>query len=122
TSSSRPFPEVAAPLKYIGTTTAAAMAGRISRSGPTFRVPRSEIRIRPRMTRLRIRTLVSTSSSLSEVRLCTNARFRPPASAPADGLTSGGDARLNPSQPVDSRHGPQGRDADVPERVGRPPG
>src|SRR5579872_6404481 len=69
-SSSSPWPEVTTALAKNGTTIPAAMNGRSRRSRVTLRVPRSEISTVARMTRVTIRTLVSTSGSLGEVRLC----------------------------------------------------
>src|SRR5215468_2686697 len=105
-SSSRPLPDAAPPLKKNGTMTAAAMNGRSTRRGVTYRWPRSDISTAPRMTRLGIRTLGFTGTPTGgavAVAYATLGSGPRPARRPVaryrvhDGWRPGGDHRIHPA-------------------------
>src|SRR5215471_5719093 len=122
-SSSKPLPDAATPLKKNGTMTAAAMNGRSTRRGVTYRWPRSDISTAARMTRLEIRTLAFTGTPRGgavAVMYATLGSGPRPARRPVAryrvhaGWRPGGDAAsagVNPAAGVD--RGPSGYVGDV---------
>src|SRR6516162_5029102 len=121
-SRARPLPETATPLMKNGTTAAAVMNGRSSRSGPTLRWPRSLNKTAARMTRLRIQTLASTSNSLVRrlADVC-HARKTAVGAASARGLIRGGAPRDRVETAASTRNQPRvnpaGPGASVPWRA-----